>query len=257
MQPPDETGLSAEENLGASRRLTLWVSLNRPLAWLVSLLLGLVLFLAWLPAYVRMFFWHGLQGHAVLAGMTLGFSLLTVSLLWSAGQRVDTWTFLVFNVRGRHPRWLDRLMWGFTQIGNGMVSGVLALILFFNGHHLPAYELILGTITLWLVVELVKALVHRGRPFIRLTQTRIVGSRARRALVPERAHQPGLFPGGPDSRVLPRGRLGSVPAIRHRAGWWASRAIYVGAHYPRDVLAGAVLGAAWGLLAGIVYGYLL
>ncbi|MGE5603506.1 MAG: hypothetical protein ACM30E_10665 [Nitrososphaerales archaeon] len=25
------------------------------------------------------------------------------------------------------------------EFGNGMVSGVLALILFFNGHHLPAY----------------------------------------------------------------------------------------------------------------------
>jgi PAP2 superfamily len=26
--------------------------------------------------------------------------------------------------------------------------------------------------------------------------------------------------------------------------------IYVGAHYPRDVLAGAILGSAWGLLGG-------
>ncbi len=31
--------------------------------------------------------------------------------------------------------------------------------------------------------------------------------------------------------------------------------MYVGAHYPRDVLAGAILGSAWGLLGGIVYGY--
>ena len=30
--------------------------------------------------------------------------------------------------------------------------------------------------------------------------------------------------------------------------------MYVGAHYPRDVLAGAILGSAWGLLGGIVYG---
>ena len=65
------------QNLGAWGRLTLWVSLNRPLAWLVGLTAGLVLFLAWLPSYVRMFFWHGLQAHAVLASMTLGFSLLT------------------------------------------------------------------------------------------------------------------------------------------------------------------------------------
>ena len=33
--------------------------------------------------------------------------------------------------------------------------------------------------------------------------------------------------------------------------------MYVGAHYPRDVLAGAILGSAWGLLGGIVYGYVL
>ena len=187
--------------------------------------------------------------------MTLGFSLLTVSLLWSAGQRMDTWTFLVLNVRGRHPRWLDRLMWGFTQIGNGITSGVLALILFFNGHHLPAYELILGTITLWLVVELVKALVHRGRPFIRLTQTRIVGSRARGR----------SFPSGHTSQAF---FLATLIAAYFHAGAWAVcllyaialavgiTRIYVGAHYPRDVLAGAILGTAWGLLAGIVYGYL-
>jgi len=88
MQPPDEADLSAAQNLGASRRLTLWVSLNRPLALLVTLLFGLVLFLVWLPDFVRMFFWHALQARAVLAGMTLGFSLLTVSLLWSTCQRI-------------------------------------------------------------------------------------------------------------------------------------------------------------------------
>jgi membrane-associated phospholipid phosphatase len=30
----------------------------------------------------------------------------------------------------------------------------------------------------------------------------------------------------------------------------------VGAHYPRDVLAGALLGSAWGLLGVLVDGYL-
>ncbi len=61
MQPPDEMRLPGDQNPGAWGRLTLWVSLNRPLAWLVGLTAGLVLFLAWLPSYVRMFFWHGLQ----------------------------------------------------------------------------------------------------------------------------------------------------------------------------------------------------
>ena len=28
--------------------------------------------------------------------------------------------------------------------------------------------------------------------------------------------------------------------------------VYVGAHYPRDVLAGALLGVLWGLLGGVI-----
>ena len=31
---------------------------------------------------------------------------------WSTGQRMDAWTFLIFNLRGRHPQWLDVLMGG-------------------------------------------------------------------------------------------------------------------------------------------------
>jgi membrane-associated phospholipid phosphatase len=33
--------------------------------------------------------------------------------------------------------------------------------------------------------------------------------------------------------------------------------MYVGAHYPRDVLAGAILGSTWGLLGVLVDGYVL
>ena len=256
MQQPDEMRLPGDQSPGAWGRLTLWVSLNRPLTWLVVLTAGLGLFLAWLPPYVRTFFWHGLQAHGILASMTLGFSLLALSLLWSTGQRMDTWTFLFFNMRGHRPPWLDSLMWGFTQIGNGVVIVALALILFFAGDHLLAYELILGALTLWLVVELVKALVHRGRPFIRLSQARIVGHRAGGR----------SFPSGHTSQAF---FMATLVAGYFHAGIWAVcllyavallvgiTRIYVGAHYPRDVLAGAILGSAWGLLGGMVYGYAL
>jgi membrane-associated phospholipid phosphatase len=33
--------------------------------------------------------------------------------------------------------------------------------------------------------------------------------------------------------------------------------MYVGAHYPRDVLAGAILGSAWGLLGALINGYVM
>ena len=32
--------------------------------------------------------------------------------------------------------------------------------------------------------------------------------------------------------------------------------IYVGAHYPRDVMAGAILGSVWGILTGLVEVYI-
>ena len=109
------------------------MSHNRPLIWLVALATSLVLFLAWLPPYARLYFWHGLQAQALLASMTFGFGLLALSLLWSAGQRMDAWTFLFFNVRGRHPPWLDMLMQGCTQMGNGLAGLALALIFFSPG----------------------------------------------------------------------------------------------------------------------------
>jgi membrane-associated phospholipid phosphatase len=188
--------------------------------------------------------------------MTLGFSLLALSLLWSVGQRVDAWAFLFFNLRGGHPHWLDVLMGGFTQIGNGIFIAVLAVILFLAGERLLAYGLILGALTLWLVVELVKLAVRRRRPFIRLTQARVVG---RRALGRS-------FPSGHTSQAF---FMATLLAGYFRAGVWAVcllytaallvgiTRMYVGAHYPRDVLAGAILGSAWGVLGGIVYGYAL
>jgi membrane-associated phospholipid phosphatase len=254
MRPPDDLRLPGAEHLGAWERLTLWVSLNRPFVWLVGLTIGLILFLAWLPSYVRLFFWHGLQAQPVLASMTLGFSLLALSLLWSTGQQIDAWAFLLFNLRGGHPPWLDRLMGGFTQIGNGIFIAVLAVILFFAGYHLLAYWLVLGALTLWLVVELAKALVRRRRPFIRLTQARIVGRRAIGR----------SFPSGHTSQAF---FMATLLAGYFHAGAWAVcllyttallvgvTRMYVGAHYPRDVLAGAILGSAWGLLGGIVFGY--
>jgi membrane-associated phospholipid phosphatase len=254
MQPSDEIRLSEVQHRGAWAHLILWVRLNRPLAWLVGITAGLVLFLAWMPAYVRLYFWHRLQVQPILASMTLGFSLLALSLLWATGQRMDAWTFLLFNLRGGHPLWLDRLMWGFTQIGNGIVIVALTLISFLAGEHLLAYELILGTLTLWLVVELVKALVRRGRPFVRLTQARIVGRRAGGRSFPSGHTSQAFFMATLLAGYFHAG-VGMVCLLYAIALVVGITRMYVGAHYPRDVLAGAILGSAWGLLGGIVYGY--
>jgi membrane-associated phospholipid phosphatase len=188
--------------------------------------------------------------------MLLGFSLLAVSLVWSVGQRVDVWAFLFFNLRGSRPVWLDWTMLGFTQIGSGIAALIIGAILFFSGDRLVAYELFLGTLTLWIVVELVKALVRRSRPIFRVTQARIIGYRAGGR----------SFPSGHTSQAFFMATL-MAPHF-HASAWlvillYASALLvgitrmYVGAHYPRDVLAGAILGSAWGLLGVLVDGYVL
>ena len=67
MQQPNEILLPAAQPPGAWGRLTRWERQNRPLVWLVVIALGLALFLVWMPPFVRMLFWTGLQANALLA----------------------------------------------------------------------------------------------------------------------------------------------------------------------------------------------
>jgi len=238
------------------RRFAFWVKRIRPTTWVASLAASLIAFLVFLPAPMRLIVWRSLQAQGVLVSMLLIFGLLAISLVWSAGQRVDAWAFLSLNVRGLHPLWLDWAMLGFTQIGNGVTALAIALTFFLAGDRLLAYELILGTLTLWLVVELVKALVRRSRPFVKLTHARIVGYR-----VGGRS-----FPSGHTSQVFFTATLmiqhfhagaGTAFLLYAVALLVGVTRIYVGAHYPRDVLAGAILGSVWGVVGVVIDAYIL
>ena len=229
---------------------------NRSVTWLAGITIVLVVFLLVLPADIRMNFWYSLQAQAILVSMLLIFSLVAISFVWTSGQKLDTWVFLTFNVRWSHPLWLDRVMLGFTQVGNGFATLAFAIILFLVSQRYLAYELILGTLTLWLAVMLIKVIAHRARPFIGLTQARIVGYRPRGR----------SFPSGHTSQSF---FIATLLVQHFHTGVWIAillyaiallvgiTRMYVGAHYPRDVLAGAILGSAWGLLGVIFDGYIL
>jgi membrane-associated phospholipid phosphatase len=242
--------------LAAWSRFAEWVNQHQPIARLIFVSVGLLVFLALLPGYVRTLFWHGLQSHKVLAAMLLVFLLLGISLVWSTGQKLDAWAFLLFNLRGSRPIWLDRLMIGFTQIGSGIVAIGIALVLFFAGNRLLAYELMLGTLSLWMFVEILKLLVNRSRPFIQLTQARIVGFRAIGRSFPSGHTSQSFFMATLLSQYFHPGVL-VVLLLYTSALIVGITRMYVGAHYPRDVVAGAILGSAWGLIGVIVSGYVL
>jgi membrane-associated phospholipid phosphatase len=255
IKPSEEIRLPELEIHGVWKKIINWTGHIRNIYWLISITVFLALFLTLMPHYLWIDFWSGLEAQGTLVGMVLIFSLVAVSLVWSIGQRIDVWVFMYFNMHGRRAPWLDWMMLGFTQIGNGIFAMVVALILFLSVNHLLAYELTLGTLTLWLVVELMKVLFHRTRPYIKLKNIRIVGSRA----------SGRSFPSGHTSQSF-----FMVTLLLHYYHvdvyvWLVLYAIaflvgitriYVGMHYPRDVIGGAILGIAWGLVGVIINSYI-
>lgn len=219
----------------------------RRLGFLVFLLVGLVLALVWLPGEARSALWITINAQLGLIGLIFLFALLTLSLIWSVGQRWDARIFLLLNQRG-YPKWLDDGMWLFTQLGNMLAALSAALLFFLLGYRHLAIEITFGTLTLWLLVETIKALAERDRPFLTLEQTRVIGWREKGASFPS-GHTTQIF--FMTMLLILRFNLGAVISLGliAVAGFVGFTRIYVGAHYPRDVVGGAVLGSIWGILA--------
>ena len=240
--------LSPEAHAGS-----LWSASRRRPAFLLILVVGLVLFLIWLPAEARSSLWAALSAQRGLVVLLFLFALVTLSLVWSVGQRLDTWVFTRLNTRG-YPIWLDRGMWLATQLGNMLTAFMAALVLFLLHDRDLAVEIIFGTLTLWLLVELIKAISDRDRPFLTLDKARVIGWR----------EKGDSFPSGHTTQVfflatlfIHRFGLGIEASILlyALAALVGFTRIYVGAHYPRDVIAGTVLGSVWGILATLVTPY--
>jgi membrane-associated phospholipid phosphatase len=230
-----------------------WAAYRRG-AFLVSLVAGLVVLLIWLPSASRAALWTALRAQQALVGLLVLFALIALSLLWSAGQRLDAWVFLFFNLHGYHPTWLDRVMWLATHVGNVWAALLSAAMLFVLHYRSLGVEVILGTITLWLVVETVKALTDRARPFLVLEETRIIGWRERGRSFPSGHTAQTFFLMTLLSRRFELG-IGGTIALYAVAVLVGFTRMYVGAHYPRDAMGGAVLGSVWGFLATLVAPY--
>lgn len=233
------------QRLGSARRRS---------AELLGLLIGLGLFFIWLPGGARVAVFIVLRAQWVLATLISLFALIAISLVWSTGQRLDNGIFRLINLRGYHPLWLDGGMWLVTQLGSLVATGLLASICFGLTLRGLAVEMIFGTLTLWLLVEVLKAVTHRARPFLDLQGTRIIGWRERGRSFPSGHTAQIFFLMTLLSHAFQLG-LGVTVGLYAVAGLVGFTRVYVGAHYPRDAVGGAVLGSAWGLLATLVDPY--
>jgi membrane-associated phospholipid phosphatase len=230
-----------------------WSAYRRP-ALLAALVTGMFVFLLWLPSGARSLMFAALLAQRALMSMLFLFALIALSLLWSAGQRLDTWVFQFINLRGYHPRWLDRLVWLATQLGNMVAAFLLAGLFFILNLRSLAVEIIFGTLALWLLVETIKALTDRARPFLTLEGTRIIGWRERGRSFPSGHTAQTFFLVALLSHRFQLG-LGGAAALYAVAVLVGFTRMYVGAHYPRDVIGGAVLGSILGILASLVDPY--
>jgi membrane-associated phospholipid phosphatase len=249
----NSSGLDPNPPSPEAHARSLWSAKRRRPAFLLVLVAGLVLFLIWLPSDARSALWAALSAQRGLVVLLLLFAVVTLSLVWSAGQRLDAWVFTSLNMRG-YPIWLDRGMWLTTQLGNMLAAFVAAVVLFVLHEQDLAVEIVFGTLTLWLLVELIKALSDRDRPFLTLDKTRVIGWREKGDSFPSGHTAQAFFLTTLFTHGFQLG-VGAAVALYAVATLVGFTRIYVGAHYPRDVVAGMVLGSVWGILAALVDPY--
>lgn len=151
--------------------------------------------------------------------------------------------------------WLDNFMIEVTALGNGMVVGVMvsvaALFLWLTKHHYSAALLLIAVFGGLILNDLLKDFYERPRPLVVAW-----GTAVHSASFPSGHAMTALIAYGSVAYLV--GRLEPTATLR-RATWIIASLIilmigvsriYLGVHYPSDVVAGFIAGLAWTAFVG-------
>lgn len=154
---------------------------------------------------------------------------------------------LLVAIQGLHMSWLDPIVSFYTKLGDaGLLWIVLSLAMLLWKPTRKAGALALGAMVLGLIVTnlTIKPLISRPRPWLDWPIVPLVTEK-----------DPNSFPSGHTCAAFAAGMVwvralpwkwGRIAAVVAAVVMGLSR-LYVGVHYPADVLAGAVIGSlcAW------------
>ena len=151
---------------------------------------------------------------------------------------------LLVAIQGMHQPWLDPIVSSYTKLGDAGILWIalsLAMLLYRPTRRAGALALCAMVLGMLITNVTIKPLVERARPWLALPFTPLVTE-----------NDPNSFPSGHTcaafaagmvwARELPWG-WGRAASVLMAVCMGLSR-LYVGVHYPSDVLAGAVIGGA-------------
>lgn len=249
-------GLKKDKKCIFCYRVLQYIRHIKPIYWVAILAVAITLFIVFVPVRFWTYILSATQEHKLLVGMLALFCIVSLSLIWAAGQRIDAAVFHFFNRFGNQYRWLDNIMRMLTELGNSIATTAVAIFLYIAIHPNVAFSFVLGSLFLWLIVELIKTLLRRSRPFTRLEKVNVIGQRARGK----------SFPSGHTSQAFFTATLvlqymdGGVPVyfvLYALAVAVGITRMFLGMHYPRDVLGGAILGSFLGMIEATLSSHIL
>lgn len=138
---------------------------------------------------------------------------------------------------------LDLVMLAFTFLGAIYIIVLVCIPLWIRGRKEAAFDIVVLVIVVTVATEILKLVIDRPRPSVELEDVKTILSTTGPSF--PSAHASRAFAVACMIAIVERRRLGAIAFAV--ASFVSISRVYLGVHWPTDVLAGAVLGIAFAI----------